>query len=185
MKGFLLAGLAGLLMSSCATPTVVTESGPGESISDYRTYRWFLEAVDDPGINPLSTMPEIYKKVQSSVDGAMAAKGYRKASGSAAGMQLGFLIVVKRGMDTSILDEYFGSTAEEAITEVDERIPGMRVDDYRKGSLVLDFRDNKSEEFIWRGAYDTNIKAQQSLEETGARIDEAVIAIFEKVPEAK
>ncbi|MEM7145362.1 MAG: DUF4136 domain-containing protein [Verrucomicrobiota bacterium] len=186
MRAFCLLVLVGVVLSGCVTtPTVVTESGPGESISDYKTYRWFLEAEDDPDINPLSNMPDIYKKVQSSVDAAMAAKGYRKASGNAAGMQIGFLIVVKRGMDTSILDQYFGSTAEEAITEVDERIPGMKVDDYRKGSLVLDFRENGTEDFIWRGAYDTNIKAQQTLEETGARIDEAVTAIFAKVPEAR
>jgi hypothetical protein len=180
---FLMIGMTAILVAGCVTtPTVVTEAGSDESISDYQTYGWFLEAENDPDINPLSNIPDIYKKVQSSVDQAMAAKGYRKVEGNSAGMQIGFLVVVKRGMDTSILDQYFGSTAEEAITEVDERIPGMRVDSYGKGSLVLDFRDNRTEEFIWRGAYDTNIKPQLSMEETGSRIDEAVTAIFGSVP---
>ena len=172
-----------LLVGCESVPTVNTEGAPGKTLADYKTYRWFLEPERDPEVNPMSNLPEIYKHVQASVDREMAAKGYRKTEGKMADLQLGFLIVVKKGMDTSIMDEYFGSTSEEAITEVGARIPGMRVDDYEKGSLVLDFRDDRTEEFVWRGAFDTNIKPDRSLEQTKARIDEAVTAIFASVPE--
>lgn len=193
-----LAWVALLLMwlSACA-PTVNVEQRPGVNFNNYRTFAWADTEVKTSGDqNPLLNSPIARDRIRQAIAGELAARGIRE---------------VQRNPDFYLTTHIFVEQAERTVANPTPPPPAFsypylvrfrgalipvnygywyspayyqttHTEQYREGTLVLDFIDAKTHNLVWRGSMADPVDDPARL---GKQFAEAAKDILEKFPKAK
>ena len=166
MRALVLA--AALLVSACAYgPTVRTDFDPSANFQAYRTYSWVDTAVPQ-GMNPL-----MFARVRSSIDQALAARGYSNVS--AGDFSIAFTIGDRdriRVYEDPFYPGWGWGGWGHPYSYVD-------VDQYVERSVVIDIYDGRSRRPVWHGV---GTHREYSDDVNYAKLDQAIVAALAKFP---
>jgi hypothetical protein len=166
MKFTWVFALIALALAGCETqPKVSTDLDPQADFQRFATYHWVYQA-PPAGMNPLN-----YERIQSAIDGQLAAKGYRRAAENG-DFAVAFTVGARdkiRVTDFGAYGPYYGAY----------RTYGTSVDQYTEGSLAIDVFDARTQRPVWRAV------ATERISESGASPEEingAVTAAMASFP---
>ncbi len=129
------------LLISCNPLAVKSDFDPGADFTQYKTYYW--AKVRNGNLKPKSQRnPFLLKRIKSMIDETLASKGLK---------------VVENKKDADLLLAiYFDNKNKVNVAYVGYgygpwHYGGPVVSEYKEGTMVIDFADNKKRELVWRG----------------------------------
>lgn len=158
----------------------------GPALQSYRTYAWLpLRPEDDEAHNPA-----LVAQLHESVDRELAAKGYRRVDSGEADFRVGWHVSLKHTAEVDTLNPYYGYVWDPAYfgppgvtrAEVPLGVTDTRVREYKKGTLVLDVVDARSQKLVWRGSAEADVP--ESVKDRAKKIDEGAKKVLEAFPRA-
>ena len=194
MRYSLFWGLLLVWLGACS-PNVAVEQRPGVNFAKYRTFAWADTEVKTSGDqNPLLRSPIAQDRIRQAIAGELAERGIRE---------------VQSNPDFYLTTHIFVEQAERTVTDTPPgpafaypyavRYRGgllpvnygywyspayyqtTRTEQYREGTLVLDFIDAKTHNLVWRGSMADPIDPSR----LGKQFAEAAKDILEKFPSGK
>jgi hypothetical protein len=171
MRTLSLAALVGL--AACSTLSVHTDYDPAAPFHNYRTYSWHDDA---PVANQL-----LDRRIVAAVDKELTAKGLKRVD-SGGDVFATYHGAVDKRMDISTVGYGYGGWygpyggVSSTHTSVNE-IP--------TGTLIVDLVDAKSNQMVWRGTAEDDLRSSSSPEQAQQRVDDAVKEMFHKFPPGK
>ena len=155
----LCASALALLAAGCASAKVTTDWDRGANFGAYNTYAW----METPQMQALQRNSLFDKRLRSSVERQLDAKGFRKTDGDA-----DLLLVYHAGMRDKLdvqQSGYFGRN--------------VSVRQYQQGTLVVDLVDAKRKELVWRGTASGEV---DKPDPSGEALDKTLSKMFESFP---
>jgi hypothetical protein len=172
-----------IVLAGCSAVTVVSDYDSSIPFSVYRTYRWTDGTVN--GNNVLDENPLVLKRIKSSVDRELAARGYILENGGPADFSIAVSASVRKRIyyDPPPAGFYYyrGFHGRYGFYH-----PywwgGPYATTYEEGTLVIDIIDRKSSQMAWRGIGRGILKRYDNGNELQQDIDEAVTKILAEFP---
>ncbi|HEX8507315.1 MAG TPA: DUF4136 domain-containing protein [Hymenobacter sp.] len=185
-----------LWLSACA-PAVTVEQRPGTDFSKFRTFAWADTEVKTQGDqNPLLNSPIAQDNIRQAIESELGKRGIRR---------------VNRNPDFYLTTHIYVEQAERTVTNPPPPAAGFaypyavryrglllpvnygywyspayyqttRTEQYREGTLVLDFIDAKTHNLVWRGSMVDPVNDPARL---GPQFAEAARDILEKFPKGR
>jgi hypothetical protein len=196
MRKLLLSAAAALLagLLGACSPSVNVEQRAGTDFSRYHTYAWAdTEVKTDGDQNPLLRSPIAQANIQQAIESELARRGIRR---------------VENNPDFYLSSHFYVEQAERTVADTPPaqyvnypylvRYRGAllpvnygswyqprtryRTEQYREGTLVLDFIDSKSMNLVWRGSIADPVGDPGRLSK---QFSEAARDILDKFPVAE
>ena len=184
-----------LLWLSACTPAVTVEQRPGTNFDKYRTFAWADTEVKTQGDqNPLLRSPIAQERIHQAIAGELSKRGIREVENNPDFYVTTHIYVEQaertvsnppptgyaypysvryRGALLPVNYGYWYSPAYYQTTHTEE---------YREGTLVLDFIDAKTDNLVWRGSMADPVDDPARL---GKQFSESAKDILDKFPKAK
>ncbi|MDO7854695.1 DUF4136 domain-containing protein [Hymenobacter convexus] len=184
-----------LLWLSACSSAVNVEQQPGVNFANYHTYAWADTEVQTQGDqNPLLRSPIAQERIQQAIEGELSQRGLRR---------------VERNPDFYLTTHLYVEQAERTVTNPPPagfaypyavRYRGAllpvnygywyspayyqttHTEQYREGTLVLDFIDAKTNNLVWRGSMADPVDDPARL---GKQFSETAKDILDKFPKDK
>ena len=176
-RRLVLVFVAGALVA-CAgrTMTVGSEQAPDSAsrVGQYRTYR-----VAPPVAGDVADRPDVMTSVAEALDEVLQAKGYQAAS-ERADFLVRWRVTVKDREQVTTVD-LFPSTGPGRMGGGPTQQTTM-VREYQEGSLIIEIIDAPTDQTIWRGWAQAEIKPSARPEERREQIHTAVQKILARFP---
>jgi hypothetical protein len=164
-----------VVTSACSTMEIASDYDPRANFSAYRTYSW-LTRVEPPGNDPRLQSSLLHSRIREAVASELTTKGLQHEPTAKPDLLVAYHVALQGKMDVSTVQNYpYGPTAWGATTTTHVR-------QYEEGSLILDLIDASSQQLVWRGSAQAEVKPDASPEEKQRRIKEAVHKILERYP---
>lgn len=158
-----------MLAASCTTtPQVSFDADPQANFAHFRTYSWAYTAA------PQGTNPLLSQRVKTSIDSALAARGYTQADPG--DFAIGFTLGARNRVEVSSLGAYgpyfrpWGGWG--GMNQVDVR-------NVTDGTLTIDIYDTATKAPVWHGRATQQVSSDQISQE---KVDVAVNAVLAKFP---
>lgn len=170
-----------VLTAACASARVSVNSDYDpqalEGMAAYQNYSWMQhpQGGDNRVNNDL-----VATRVINAVDEVMAAKGYGKVQRGADFLVGWHASLVGKVAVTTVNRYYgygYGRWRRGGVVVQD-----TRVREYDEGTLIIDVVDASSNELVWRGSAQGEVRATSAVEERNERIREVVSKILEGFP---
>ncbi len=180
-----------LMLAGCSTYSVVTDYDSTFPFASYKTYHWVESSITKSGNNVLANNPLVLKRVKSSVDRELAAKGYVVNDNGLVDFTLSVYADVQEresfnnpppirfSYHHGYHHDRFG---HEVFGVYDPYWRAPYVILYKEGTLVVDVMDQKSSELAWRGIAQGIVKNYDTSKEMQQDIDDAVKKMLAKFP---
>ena len=139
-----------------ARPTISTQAAPNVNFSAYRTYSWV------PGTPPAGMNPVMYQQIQSSIDSALASRGYQKAA--AGDLTVALTLGAQNKTDVESWGRFGLQTS---------------VYQYVVGQLSLDVFDTKTHQALWHGQASDTVNPDKP---NPAKVDQAIGKLMQQFP---
>ncbi len=201
-----LSSFAVLALAGCATMTVRTDYDPGVSFAQLSTYTWSDQGTDAGG-DPALNSPLLDKRIRSTVDSALASRGYQKITSGTPDFRVSSRVVAEQRTrsDYGYRGSYypysgyghFGHSGFGHHGGFGHRSFGYGyrgsfgyspyyssgfVREYLQATLILDIIDARTDEVIWRGWATDDVDDNPSPERVQRYANDAVEKILENFP---
>lgn len=185
MKYLLMIASVGLfLLVGCSSLDVTTDFDPEIDFTAYKTYAWYTGEM--PADDALSQNPLIQKRVVSSVDKELTAKGFKLTDGDP-----DFVVIIHAGTKermqvTNTGYGYGGYGYGRYGGWGGAGYSDTHITYYDEATLVVDIADFGKKELVWRGT-GTGVlsKKQKTQEESQQTADEVIQKIMQDFPPNK
>jgi len=165
-----------LVASACSSGiSVRTDFDPAANFSSYRTFAWMpLPQNTDYRLNN----DLVDGRIRSAIENQLQAKGYQLGPVEGADFKVGYHAALEGKMDVRTINSYYGYGWEQWSTIS----PQTYVDEYTEGTLVVDVVDAKSNELVWRGSGQGEVRERADPDERTRRINNAIAKILAEFP---
>ena len=186
-------GLFLLLQMVGCTPMVHTSMEKGAGIREYKTYSW-LEPEIKTGDNPKFKSELVHRNIEGTVEKELERRGFIKDTVNP-DLLVQYHTYTEKKTNTSFYGGYnpyfspfygpigFGwGGYGYGISPYNYMGYGGRpamTQEYTQGSLILDFKDKKTDQIIWQGSIEGDVENTRNLALT---VQKAVTAIMKKYP---
>ncbi len=180
LAAFVLAAVLGL--SACASgPLVRTDHDPTVNFAQFKTWSFFTPiAMEQSGYSSW-----ISERIKEDVQKEMAARGYQQVA-EGADLLVNFQGVVEDKTSVWTMPRsdinFFYSYRHRAYFAVPVWYDETQVNQYREGTLTIDFVDGQRNRLIWTGSASAREMRKQTPEQKMAGIDQAINSIFAQYP---
>jgi hypothetical protein len=175
MSKVVMAFLAVLTFAGCS-PSIQVYSDYDRSfdLTSYTTFSWGEPVKIESGNNPLYYNELNDKRIKSAVEEQLLSKGYARSNG-ATDLTIHYHILVE---DESLVPsrafgDNYGSYWMRMQTDVYH---------YRKGTLIIDLMEPKTNSLVWRGWATAAIDIEYDSKEIDKLVKESVKEIFKSFP---
>jgi hypothetical protein len=167
--------LLAVTLFGCSGIEVNTDYDTNFDFSQLRTYDWISQQA--PVFRDRRVDTTLFqKRLQSSVEAEMAAKGFTKHTGSGEpDFQIAYYVGTEDRVDVTTYGYHYPRGPYWWGGDID-------VYHYRQGTLILDFVEPEKDELIWRGIATKVIDEGASPEKVQRNVDEVVKKILGRFP---
>ncbi len=198
-----LSSFAVLALAGCATVQARTDYAPDVSFTQFSTYDW-VERESDAGGDPAVNSPLLARHIQDAVEGELGRMGYRKVTSDTPDFRIAYRVIA---YEQSSVDGSYGYGGPYGYPGYSYRrgffgyryygrryytpYYGYRslghagtgyVNDYLRGTLVLDIIDVRTDEVVFRGWARKSLDSDPRPEKVRMYVNEAVEKILEDFP---
>jgi hypothetical protein len=167
---------------------IKTNQDPGADFGAIKTYAWLPPApivqnvASEDLSNPTLSQEALGPAIIAAVDRQLAARGLAQADRETADVHVAYFAALTVGFNQTYLGEYYGYVTGWGSPIAPGLAPSTSSTVYEKGTLVIDIVQRTSNRAIWRGAAQTRIAQERTLEERIKRLNEGTERIFQKFP---
>ena len=144
---------------------------PGTDFSGYKTYKWVeIQGAEKPD-QILDT------QIKQAIDKALAAKGFTKAAGDAAGLAIGYQVALTQQQQWNTYStggygarRYGGGMGTATSTTINI------------GMVALDMYDVAAKELVWKGQASKTVSSEKDPEKRQKNIDKAMAKLLKDFP---
>jgi len=169
--------LAMILNFSCSSVTVRTDYDREYDFGKFKTYRWASAEEINPD-DELAKYPLVYKRVQSSVDKELAARGFSKSESE----EVDFVVLAHAGVKDRMQVHstgYYGGWYDPWWGPYGG---STHVSYYEEGTLVIDIISWQKKELAWRGVGTKALSDNPNPEKVQREVDSIVTIILKDFP---
>ena len=170
----LVAAVSTFLLTGCAPIHVSSFAERGVDFAQFHTYGWGPAGALSTGDPRLDNNPFFHEYFQGAVEKRLAASGLQKADSSPPDILIHYHASMSQSFAVSGVDGEYGNC-----NGGDDCEP--RVIDYEAGTLVLDFKDTRTNRVVWRASVQQSVDGlidnQVWMEEY---VDKAVARMMEQ-----
>ncbi len=200
---YLLTGLGSvvfLFLVGCSSTRVRTDYDEGASFIQLKTYDWIDQPVDAGG-NPAVNSPLVQKRTRNAIDSELLRKGFQKATTRDPDFLVAIHVVTDEKVEVTTIDQHYGYSCI-GYRRFGHGWYGHRyygrypyhgyfgpvvgttqyVNEYLKGTLIVDIVDPRENELIWRGWASQALDDDPRPEKVQMYIDAAVRKILDEFP---
>lgn len=170
-RSLLLTCLGTALLAGCVPMTVQHDYDPDVDFSRYRTFTWMPVPENAETVKANLSGPFLEKRIRKSVVEALAAKGYARTD-DAPDFLVAYYLNYKSKTDVNVQARGYGYWGPRTLD----------VNQYKEGTLILDFVDPQTQELIWRGWSISALQPGHSPLEEQELLDIAVSQILKRFP---
>lgn len=176
--------LALALAAGCATQPANYDYDDSVDFGNYRHWSWLPhsegQASGDPRIDNSLTR----KRIESAISSSLAAKGYEQSDPEAADFRVGYVVTIQKrpGSTTVGTSVGFGRYGGGSGFGISFGGPATTIGEYEEGTLLIDVRDRKTGDLIWRGSSTSRLDQTATPEESERKINEIVEEILANFP---
>ena len=161
--------LLSLFVTSCGTVQVSTDYDRSANFATYKTYSYHQKGLDKLKVNDLDK-----KRLLTSIDAQMAAKGFTKVN-SDADLVVNLLTSTKEQVSVNNNNWGYGPYGYYG-----GYYGGNSISSYQAGTIVIDIIDDKKNVLVWQGVgSDLNLS---NISAKAERIPKAIEEILTKFP---
>ncbi len=161
--------LLSLFVTSCGTVQVSTDYDRSANFATYKTYSYHQKGLDKLNVNDLDK-----KRLLTSIDAQMAAKGFTKVN-SDADLVVNLLTSTKEQVSVNNNNWGYGPYGYYG-----GYYGGNSISSYQAGTIVIDIIDDKKNVLVWQGVgSDLNLS---NISAKAERIPKAIEEILTKFP---
>ena len=170
--------VAAFSLTACAGMTIRSDYDPqaAPSFPAYRTYSWLPQP---DGRDTRVYNPIVEGRIVGAVDRELAGRGYQKASDNP-DFRIGWHAAIESKTDVDVVNRYYGYGLSRWGTGV--VVQDTYVREYDQGTLILDIVDGGSNQLVWRGSAQAEIRPTDDPAKRQERISNAVRLILERFP---
>lgn len=160
------------ILSSCAsTPkSVIIDYDPEARFTDYKTYFWSDEILNETVNQPLFYNSLIRKRIKSAVQKEMDGRGYEMNEFDP-DLVINAHMIVEQKTET----QNYSPTPYRYYYQ-----DNIRTYSYKEATLVIDLIDKKNRQLVWQGHYTGSFVDAKTPEDKSRAIRDAVSLIFQK-----
>ncbi len=182
LTGASAVGLA-LVMSGCASIKVNTDWNPEYDFARLQTWRWADDSQRETGNTAIDTDDLLARRVRTAVTQVLTGKGYTETTTSQGDFEVAWFLTVEPKTKVTTVNDYHGyggpyrgwyGAGYGGSTTV--------VDSYNQGTLIIDIKDGKTGELVWRGSATARLREKADPEKAQQRAFDAVAEILAKFP---
>ena len=152
-----------------------------------KTYAWDPAGVGDvkvlqadPARKPDELKAQWEPVILSSVDQAIASRGFTKAPIGTADLKVYYYVLIGAGTNAQVMGQFLPAVPQWGIPPFDASTSALEV--YPQGTLIIDLSSPAAQAMVWRGSAQTEIDFQASEATREKRIRESVQDMFKKFP---
>lgn len=160
------------LVMNCSSVSVKHDYDSQADFASLQTFDWMSR----PEQVPAMARPLMDKRIKNAVTSRLVSKGLRQSSNP------DFLIAYHAGVQDKIDVETWGYSYARRGRFYGWSGTHVDVQQYKQGTLVLDFVDAESKELVWRGVATGAVPDNPTPEKMDKKVNEAVAKILEKFP---
>ncbi len=182
MKGWHIFGfiVTAILLMGCSSLTIYRDFDHQVDFSQYQKYCWY-DGEPVPG-DQLARNPLVLKRVKATVDRILSEKGFQKVDSRE---QADLMVLVHAGVEEKIEIEDWGGREVYSPRWMPPDDARVTVDQYKEGTLIIDFVDLEREQLVWRGMGTKVLNNYRHPEKLQKTIDKTVFHILNKFPPGK
>lgn len=177
-----------LAVAGCSTMEINYDYDPKANFAGLKTYDWLDEPQKATGDPRVDNNTILKGRIHTSVDTALAARGFRKVS-SDPDFLIAYHVSLDRRQSVQTLNSYYGYGPGWGYGYGASYRPGYwagapetYVYEYEEGTLILDIVDPGSKALLWRGSAQDEVSFKSTPEKDQAQLDEAVNGMLEHFP---
>jgi hypothetical protein len=169
------AALSMVFLTGCAPIHVSSYRERGVDFAQYQTYDWGPAALST-GDPRLDSNPFFHDYFQRAVDRRLAGSGLRKSASGTPDLVINYHASMSQSFQVSGADRASGTCANGGDCEA-------RVIDYEAGTLVLDFKDTRTNQVVWRASVQQSVDGLIDNQDWMEKyLDVAVDRMLERLP---
>ena len=196
----MLTSIALLVLVGCSTIEVQTDYDERASFRQLKTYAWIDRPIDAGG-NPAVNSPLVEKRIRNAIDSELLRRGYRKATTGDPDFLIAIHVVTQEKVDVTTIDHHYsyaytgyhnfgygwyGHPYYGRYSNYDYFGPvggsTQIVNEYLKGTLIVDIIDPRENELIWRGWASQALDEDPRPEMIRMYVEAAARKIFDEFP---
>lgn len=174
-----LEGLGALLVSTvvlggCSRMAIRTDWDETADFGGLRTWAW-VPGEKQPTGEPRIDNPLLRGRIRAAVEAEMAAKGFERGAPETCDFWVDHHLAVDTELAVDTIDSYHRYAYGPGWSEV-------RVREYQKGTLLVDFILREGRRLVWRGSASARLRETSSPEAESETLREAVRLMLERYP---
>lgn len=177
--------LVAVLLSACSGINVKTDV-VGDSFSAYSTYAWH----DDAKPEDSQFAKLVHKPILALVNAELADKNYTKLESGTPDFYVNYQVTAEDIFDVKEVNIYSGYGPGFVLSRSNDDISNevyvsgkeFHIEEFRKGTLVIDFIDAKTDELLWRGFADKKVEGRLNNSEREALLQKVISKLFSAIP---
>lgn len=179
---FLVAGVAMLLLSACASkPNIDTDYNPDYDFSQIKTY--YLSVDNNKDYRNQQGVSLVDQRIEKAIRENLNARGYTEVAKEQADTLVSYHVTAKdrvkvRNYNTSVGYSRYGYGHYGSVGYGTQ----TQVQNYQEGILLIDMVDPTMKKVVWRGQGSKKIDKSLSTEESNVILNEYITALFNKIP---
>ncbi len=179
----LLAGGLALAAAGCSSIKVNTDWNPQYDFTRLQTWRWDDNSQMSTGNPAVDSDDLLAGRVEQAVTEVLTGKGYVKTNTSEGDFEVAWFLTVEPKTKVTTVNDYHGyggpyrgwyGAGYGSSTTV--------VDSYSQGTLIIDVKDGKTGELVWRGSGSARLREKADPQKAQERARDAVSQILAKFP---
>jgi hypothetical protein len=164
---------------ACSTVDVSVGWDPRARFDQLRTWAWAPTKAAESAPRARPTNDQVARRIERSVERMLGARGFREVSPSEKpDIYVAYHVALDDELDTGTMyrnfqvGPYFGRWDR----------PEDYIEQYERGTVLLDVIDTSEDELIWRGRAQAHLQDVKDPVEREARTEEAVRQMLERLP---
>ena len=179
--------VAAALALGCSGPQAYYDYDQSTDFAKLKRWAWLPQAEEKASGDPRIDNSLTRQRIESAVTRTLTAKGYEKSSEETADFRVGYVVTVEKRLGSGGVSTSFGFGRYSGGSGVGVTIggPSTPAREYEEGTLLIDIKDPKTGDLMWRGSSTSRLGQADTPEQSEKVIDRIVEEILANFPPGK
>ena len=178
-------------LAACSTVKTSSDYNKDSDFTSYKTFSWLAKTDSNVASNPTVVNQIMDERIRSSINSQLSTQGYQKLE-SNADLIINYNVLTQDNVDVTSYNTYGGMGPSWGwrggfghrgmSVGMHGGYSDIEVDNYKSGTLIIDFIDPKTNKLIWRGMGSKRIPSSTTPEKLDKLVNLVVESILNNFP---
>ncbi|MFT5520344.1 MAG: hypothetical protein ACI9IA_000935 [Enterobacterales bacterium] len=177
-------------LTACSTVKTSSDYNKDSDFTSYKTFSWLTKTDSNVASNATVVNQIMDERIRSSINRQLGVQGYQKLD-SIADLNINYSVLTQDNVDITSHNTYGGFApawgwrggyGHRGMSVGMAGYSDIEVDNYKSGTLIIDFIDPKTNQLIWRGMGSKRIPSSTTPEKLDKLVNLVVESILKNFP---